>query len=404
VTADLLARLSPLDLLGATGPWVLLPAVLLLRGFRSRSLDDYPEAAGDDAPRVTVIVPARDEARSIGRCVRSILDNRYPHLELIVVDDHSTDGTAEVARAAAAGDPRLTIVANPDLPSDWFGKQWACATGAAAARGEILAFVDADTSLAPDLVPRTVSAMLARGADLLSVAGRQELGSFWERVVQPQVFAVLLARYGGTERVSRARRPIDKIANGQCLFVRREAYDAAGGHAAVRHNVAEDLKLAQHMAALGRPVHLVLGTAQLSTRMYTSLRELVRGWRKNVFAGGRESMPFGALGRLVFPLFLVLPPLYWLFPPVALVLGLLGVGGPLLLATGLVATVASLAWWILVYVAIGESPLYALTWPLGALVMLGISLQAIARGSNVQWKGRAYVSRGGAADQATNAR
>jgi chlorobactene glucosyltransferase len=390
---DPLLDLSFLDLLRATWAWVLLPPVLLLRARGSKSLDDYAEAATAGAPLVSVIVPARDEARNIGRCVRSILASRWPHMELIVVDDHSSDGTGTIALEAATGDARLRVVANPDLPPDWFGKQWACATGAREARGTILAFLDADTAIARDLVGRTTNAMLERGADLLSVAGRQELGSFWERVVQPQVFSVLLARYGGTETVSRARRPVDKIANGQCLFVRREAYEAAGGHASVRHNVAEDLMLAQHMAAEGRQVHLVLGVEQLSTRMYTSLRELVRGWRKNVFAGGRESVPFGAVGRLLFPVLLLLPPLYWLLPPVALVLALAGIGGPTLLAIGVIGTAASLLWWTLVYLAIGESPLYALGYPLGALVMLGISLQAISRGSNVSWKGRAYVSR-----------
>ena len=390
---DRLLDLTLLDLLRATWAWVLLPPLLLLRARGSKSLDDYPEEPPADAPLVSVIVPARDEARNIARCVRSILASRWPRMELIVVDDHSSDGTGELARHAADGDPRLRVIANPDLPPDWFGKQWACATGARDARGMILAFLDADTAIAPDLVGRTTNAMLARGADLLSVAGRQELGSFWERVVQPQVFSVLLARFGGTETVSRARRPIDKIANGQCLFVRRAAYEAAGGHAAVRHNVAEDLKLAQHMTAEGRQVHLVLGVEQLSTRMYTSLRELVRGWRKNVYAGGRDSVPLGALGRAIFPALLLLPPLYWLFPPVALALALAGVGGPLLLAAGAIGTAASLLWWSLVYLAIGESPLYALAYPLGALVMLGISIQAIARGSRVSWKGRAYVSR-----------
>ena len=103
------------------------------------------------------------------------------------------------------------------------GKQWACATGAAAATGEILCFADADTTHAPDLLPRAANALRTRGAALLSVAGHQELGTFWEKVVQPQVFAVIAGRYGGGDRVSRARRPVDKIANGQCLLMTRAA-------------------------------------------------------------------------------------------------------------------------------------------------------------------------------------
>ena len=374
-------------------PWIVFPVVVLWRARHSSSLDDVPDAPPADPPLVSIVIPARNERRNVEACLRSVLRSRWPRLEVILVDDHSSDGTLQLAEAVAAGDPRLRVVRNPDLPADWFGKQWACFNGAAAARGTILGFVDADTRLADDLVPRTVNALLARGADLLSVAGRQELGSFWERVVQPQIFSVLLARFGGTETVSRARKPVDKIANGQCLFVRRAAYEAIGGHAAVRHNVAEDLKLAQRFCAEGLAVHLVLGVRQLSTRMYTSLRELVRGWRKNVYAGGRESVPGGAPGRRLFPLLLLLPPLYWLLPPALLALHLAGLAGHAAAVIGVAGTLASLAYWVGVYLASGLSPLYALTYPLGALVMLGICLQAIARGPNVSWKGRAYVSR-----------
>jgi chlorobactene glucosyltransferase len=257
--------------------------------------------------------------------VRSVLATTYARVELVVVDDHSSDDTAAVARAAAGGDPRARVVANAPLPAGWFGKQWACATGAAEARGDVLLFADADTVHAPDLVPRAVAALRRRGGGLLSVVGRQEMGTFWERLMQPQVLAILLGRFGGTERVGRSRRVVDKIANGQCLLIDRATYDAVGGHAVVRDVVAEDLALAQRTFAAGFPVHLVLGEQQLATRMYTSLPELMRGWRKNVFAGGREAMPLGTLGRLLFPLLLLLPPLLGLLPAVGLLLALAGV-------------------------------------------------------------------------------
>ena len=138
--------------------------------------------------------------------------------------------------------------------------------------------------------------MHSRKADLLTVAGAQELGSFWERMIQPQVFAIMLARYGGTEVVNESRRATEKIANGQCIFVTRAAYTETGGHGAVRDKVAEDLAMAQLWFTLGRRSFLVLGLTQLSTRMYTSLRELVEGWGKNIYAGGRDTVPFGAFG------------------------------------------------------------------------------------------------------------
>ncbi|MDF1506092.1 glycosyltransferase [Roseisolibacter sp. H3M3-2] len=395
---DPAALLPWLAAAGDAFPWLAGPLVVWWRGRDSRSLDDYPAALPAHAPLVSVVVPARDEARNVGRCVASVLATRWPHLELLVVDDHSTDGTADVARAAAAGDPRLRILDSPPLPAGWMGKQWACATGAAAARGDVLCFADADTAHAPDLLPRALRAIHDRRADLLSVAGRQEMDTFWEKVVQPQVFAVIAGRFGGTERVSRSRNAVDKIANGQCLLMTRAAYDRVGGHGAVRDAVAEDLKMAQRTHEAGLSVHLLLGEAQLSTRMYTSLRELVVGWRKNVFAGGREAMPLGRLGQWIFPLLLLLPALLQLYPLGILLAARAGwLHDVTIIRAAFISVAATLLFWAATYRRAGLSPLWALAFPLGAGTYLTISLQAIARGRRVEWRGREYVSASGAA-------
>jgi hypothetical protein len=383
------ASLTPVLL---AAPWVLAPLAAILRASQSRSLDEESAEAPSEPPLVSIVIPARNEARNIAPCVESALASSYPRLEVIVVDDHSTDDTGAIAASLAARDPRLRVIVPPPLPPDWFGKQWACATGAATARGSILGFLDADTRQAPDLVTRVVNAMSSRRADLLSVAGTQEMGSFWERLVQPQVFGILLQRYGSTEHVNRSRFASAKIANGQCLWVRRDAYDAAGGHGAVRHKVAEDLAMAQHWFRAGRTVSLVLGLDQLTTRMYTSLRELVEGWGKNVFAGGRDAMPFGALGRVIFPLLLVSPSLFQLVPPIVLVLGLMGVVGSAALTWAAIATGANLVWWTLVYLWLRVSPVYALLHPLGAAMLLYITMRATVRGSRVRWKERDYLT------------
>jgi len=371
-------------------PWVLGPIATIVRARRSRSLNDERAEPPHDAPLVSIVIPARNEARNIAPCVQSALASSYPRLEVIVVDDHSTDETGAIAASIAARDPRLRVIVPPPLPNDWFGKQWACATGAAKTRGTVIGFLDADTRQAPDLVTRVVNAMATRNADLISVAGTQEMGSFWERLVQPQVFGILLQRYGSTEHVNRSRFASSKIANGQCLWVRREAYDSVGGHGAVRHKVAEDLAMAQHWFRAGRTVSLVLGMDQLSTRMYTTLRELIEGWGKNVFAGGRDAMPFGALGRVIFPLLLVTPSLFQLVPAIVLALGLAGVLGSAALTWAAIATGANLVWWALVYLWLRASPAYALLHPLGAVMLLYITLRATVRGSRVRWKERDY--------------
>jgi chlorobactene glucosyltransferase len=382
----------------AAWPWLVFPLVVLWRTRGSRTLDDEPAEPPppDEAPRVTIVIPARDEAATIAACVRAALATRWPALSVIVVDDGSSDGTAALAREAGAGDPRLAIVHAPTLPDGWMGKQWACATGAAhapVADGALLLFVDADTQVAPDLLPRAARLLRHRGLALVSMVGRQRMESFWERVVQPQVLVVLAARYGSTERVTRARRPDGKIANGQCLLVRRDAYDAIGGHAAVRDSVSEDLALAQRVFGAGHEVGLVLAPRQLATRMYDSLGAIVRGWRKNVYAGGREAMPLGGFGRAIFPLLLLFPPLFSLVPPVLALLGLAGLASAFTLHWSALACLLLLGWWALVYRRLGLAPAWAATWPLGAGVFLWIVAGALARGSRVEWRGRVYRSR-----------
>jgi hypothetical protein len=234
--------------------------------------------------------------------------------------------------------------------------------------------------------------MRERRLDMMSVAGRQELGSFWERIIQPHVFWMLATRYGGTDTVNRSRRAEDKIANGQCIFARRDAYESIGGHAAVRDQVAEDVALAQRLFRAGKRTELILGSGELTTRMYTSLGEIVAGWRKNVFAGGREAMPWGRFGQMIFPALLLLPSVLTLLPLVTLIAWLL-VGGPQwLLLAALLALAAQVATWAAVYRWMRAPVAYALLFPLGAAVFAFIAAQAIARGSRVEWKGRAYVT------------
>jgi chlorobactene glucosyltransferase len=281
----------------------------------------------------------------------------------------------------------------PDLPDGWFGKQWACHSAAQLARGELLCFTDADTTHGPELLARSVNALRERGSALFTVAGHQEAVSFWEKAIQPFVFAILLSRYGGTEGMSRSTRPLNKIANGQYLLITRAAYAASGGHETVRAHVAEDLRLAQTFTTLGLPVHMELAQHHLSTRMYTSLGEIRRGWGKNIFAAGRDTLPLGPVTRRIFPFIFPLPGLVPLIPPVILLLGALGVLGPGALLFGSIATATTLLFWMGVYAYARLNPLWALCYPLAALAFSAISAEAAWRGNRVSWKGRAYQSR-----------
>lgn len=373
-----------------SAPWWLALVLTAWRWRGSPSLDDLPSDGPHPAPLVSVIVPARNEASHIAACVRAILGSAYPALELIVIDDHSTDDTARHAREGAAGDPRLTVVTPPPLPTGWLGKQWACHQGARVARGDFLLFTDADVRHAPDLHSRLVHASRSSGAALVSVAGFQETETFWERVVQPFVFAILAQWYGGPATVNRARDPRRKIANGQCLFFRRSAYDAFGGHVTVRGKAAEDLAFAQQMTAGGHTVHLTLGKRQMTTRMYASLGDIVAGWGKNVYSAGRETIPGGALAQALARALVPAPAVLSLLPVLALVGGASGALSHSWLAFGASASAAQLLWFAAITREFRLAPWYALTFPLGALVYLYIAVAAVTRGTRVRWKGREY--------------
>lgn len=377
-------------------PWCVVPVLLRQRLRASPQLADEPIDPPASPPRVSIVLPARNEAVNIAACVRSICASTWPDLELIVVDDHSTDGTGALARAAAAGDARVRVIEAPDLPPGWFGKQWACHSGAQVATGTLLLFTDADTRHAPDLVTRMVRLRARRGAELLSVAGRQDMETVWECAVQPLVFVMLLARYGGASQLEQARHARAVVANGQCFMLSRTAYDALGGHAAVRAYVVEDVMMAQAVHAHGGRVSLGFGVAQLRTRMYEGLGPLVRGWRKNLYAGGRHAFGGGRVGQLLYPLVLLSFPLTVAGPVVvllvALLVALLGGDAASWLAWSLIASTATFAAFAIANRANGDSAWRAVLAPLGGVVLLAICLQAIVRGDHVEWKGRAYTS------------
>jgi chlorobactene glucosyltransferase len=182
------------------------------------------------------------------------------------------------------------------------------------------------------------------------------------------------------------------IANGQFILVPRESYQSVGTHEAVRHEVAEDLALAQAFHRTGRRIHFVFAERLMETRMYQGLRQLVEGWSKNMYLGGRRSFPREPALRALVPLMLVIPFLFWLLPPIALAAtGGAGHRGHAALA----ATVVSAVFWMVVSGAMRIPLIYGLGYPLGAAVALFIALRSIWRGARqVEWRGRVYIDSG----------
>lgn len=372
-------------------PWVAFAALaaVRLRGLPEGLPEDVTLPA--DPPPVSVVVPARNEAENIARCLESVAASDYPAFEIIVVDDRSGDGTGKLARSVAPGGARRVAVLDGEpVPEGWLGKSWACWQGARVATGEVLLFTDADTVHGRDLLVRTVADLERTGADAHTVAGRQIAGSFWERVVQPQVFALLLLRFGGRMKTPLPReRWRDAIANGQYLLFRRRIYEAVGGHRAVRGEVVEDLRLAQILVREGHRLMVREAEDALATRMYRSLGGLLEGWTKNLATGVRQSVP-PVLRPVVAPVAAFAWGLFWLAPPLALLAGVLGFGGPsLLLWSGTASGVGALVWGAASR-RMKSAPVWGLFYPLGAAVAAFILLRSWVRGSRVEWKGRRY--------------
>lgn len=376
-----------------TLPWIVLVAFTFVRVRLPASLPAEGTLGGADIPLVSVIVPARDEARNIERCMRSLAASTYPRFEILVVDDRSSDGTGELARAVPPGRAEhLEVVRGTEVPEGWLGKPWACRQGADRARGEVLLFTDADTVHGARLLERAVAELERERADLLTVAGRQLMESFWERLVQPQVFFTMLLRFHDVGRWVERGRWRDAIANGQFLLFRRASYEALGGHEAVRDEVVEDLAFGQLVVREGRRLVLRMAEEDLATRMYRSLGDMVQGWSKNLVMGGLRTVP-PMLRPVVMPATLFGIVALWIVPTVLLGAALAGFGGPALLAWSGVVTSVSLLFWMLFTHRMGAPARYGLLYPLGAAVHAYIFARSWIGGRRVRWKGRSYVLR-----------
>ena len=276
-----------LDLL-LSSIWLGIVNWLIVRAFRQRGLLPRLEPAesppADDAPKVAVIVPARDEAANIGRCLRSLVTQTYPtsHLRIVVVDDHSCDATLAIATALAQTYPQLTVLRSPPLPPHWVGKSHACWIGARAVGEDTawLCFMDADVWAEPALIAGAIAAVGTASLDLLSLAPRHELHSFAERLVMP--CGLYLLAFCQDLRTVQARHGGEVTTTGQFMLVRRSDYEAVGGHAAVRNAICEDLMLARHLKRSGGHAILQDGRSLLSTRMYHGWSTLWIGITKNL--------------------------------------------------------------------------------------------------------------------------
>ena len=225
---------------------------------------------------MSVIIPARNEEASLGDCLQSLVAQTGVGFEIIAVDDHSTDRTREIASSF----PEVMVIEAGPLLEGWTGKSNAVTTGAGTARGQWLLFTDADTVHLPGSLARTLAEAQDNNAELLSYSPEQIAVTFWEMAILPVVFAELARQYPPSV-VSDPDSPI-AAANGQFIFVRRDTYDAVGGHAAVAGDILEDVALARAVKSSGRKIRFRYAPDAVRTRMYRNYRQLRDGWTKNL--------------------------------------------------------------------------------------------------------------------------
>jgi chlorobactene glucosyltransferase len=376
--------------------WLATVCWLISRAMGQRRLFPRLEPSSvlstEDAPHVAVIVPVRNESANIVGCLQSLLSQRYPasRFGVIVVDDESTDDTALLVQTLAADHPQLTLLRSPALPRGATGKSHACWIGARAVLADTgwLCFVDADVRAEPLLLASSVRAAADEGLDLLSLAPRHELHSFAERLVLP--CGLFTLAFTQDLRHRQAQDSAETTTSGPFMLIRRKAYDAVGGHAAVRSAICEDLALARLMKQQGWRVVLRSGDRLLSARMYTGWATVWPGLAKNLVEtlGG----PASALTIALIAL-----PLAWaalIIPAVGAVACLNDAGSTACVA--LVIALAGSAAMLALHVAGAAHfriPLwYGLLFPLGYSAGALMVLDSVRRRfyGRVSWKGRTY--------------
>lgn len=353
---------------------IVIALTTLLNVFTFPRLRAKSPDALTQTPFVSVMIPARNEAKIVGDSIQAMLAQDYPNFEVILLDDNSQDDTAEIAKNAGKDDLRLTIMRGEPLPEGWMGKSWACHQMAQVAKGEIFLFTDADTRWQPQALTALIAEMTRTRADLYTVWSTQETVTWAERLCVPLMALVVVGYLPviGTHFV-----PLSAFgaANGQCMAWRKIAYQKIGGHQSVHDNVLEDVTMARMVKGSGLRLRMADAAGLITCRMYTDWRSVRDGFAKNILAGYGSSTAL--IAATIFHWLIFLFPLLWLvvdFSPLPLCLFIIGIT-----IRALTAAFAR------------QRVLDALLMPISVLLMTRITAQALYwqyRYGGPEWKGR----------------
>ncbi|MBN1345067.1 MAG: glycosyltransferase [Phycisphaerae bacterium] len=346
-----------------------------------------------NAPRLSVLVAAKDEEQNIEACVRSMLDQDYPDYQLIAINDRSDDRTGEILDAVAAENPRLTAVHVQELREGWFGKNNAMHTGFERADGEWLCFIDADCrQTSRQTLSMAMRFAMEKDVDFLSVLPQLETQSVWEQIIQPACGAVMVFWFNP----SNVNDPNHSAAyaNGAFMLMKRSAYEAIGGHEPFKTEVNEDMHMAKAAKAAGLRLYVVENRDLYVTRMYTNFRDIWRGWSR-IFYGCFETFRRLRISLLVMLFSGLLP---WYSAAIAWIMtGVHGWGaaGPwrwvALAATAAVVCQQSV---LTRYYQVSQTPpILAPTYPVAGTLVCGMLINAMAKlggRTTTTWRGTTY--------------
>jgi chlorobactene glucosyltransferase len=363
--------------------WLFFGIAVSLLGVTLWNVLAWPRlpAPEETAPAlVSLLIPARNEEANLAACLETVLAQGVAVSEILVYDDHSDDATPVILADYARREARVRAVPVKELPAGWGGKNFACAQLAAAATSVWLLFIDADARLEAHAVKRMLVAAQRYQATFLSCWPQLEMESFAEKLLMPLLNFLVFTLYPAPLAFQRMDESLG-VAHGVCILAERAAYEAIGGHAAVKNVITEDIRLSQLWRAGGRRSFCFDGTGAARARMYQSAGEIWRGFQKNFYPGFRRELSFW--------LFWLLHALVFLAPFIAApVLWLKGYAGAWSCgATAVIVLMirAALAW------RFGHPWWSALLHPLGQMFLLALGLSSWWRcrsGRGVSWKGR----------------
>jgi cellulose synthase/poly-beta-1,6-N-acetylglucosamine synthase-like glycosyltransferase len=341
------------------------------------------QRSSQNPTQVTAIVPARDEETVIAECVASLA--QQPEIaEILVINDQSTDQTAAIVRQQMNSTPQLRLLQTEALPPGWVGKNYAVWLGAREAKSEWLLFTDADALHNKDSAARALAIAANENAAMVSFSPEQVMCTWYEKALIPYVYCRLASKFSFEE--INDPKSAAAAANGQCLLIRKDVYEAVGGHASIAGEVLEDVALARRVKSAGYRLWFGSGQGVVRVRMYRSFRAIWQGWKKNLFQlmGGNFQAIKNEIARAVLPTFIT--------TVVAAAIGLFAgsvFSSLVVLILGATSISFAYAWELRRNQFHSALAIYAIPASLLFAAVLGASYLSHKRGK-LEWKGREY--------------